>query len=146
MVILPRYSGPAARLQLGRTHLARMIRWMFRRHPSGRVILRPVIWRQAMQHPVTDQVAPQDRGELYEQLGTASAQLSQGLAGREGSDAWTDYLGVNRIVELMDVGATKQLRELLTHYDGVVANPELREITAINGFAETRRLLRLYVQ
>jgi len=37
------------------------------------------------------------------------------------------------------------LQELMSHYDGVVANPELRYITSTPGFTETKNLLEKYL-
>lgn len=46
---------------------------------------------------------------------------------------------------MIATGNAPGLRELLTRYDGVVGNPELRQIETADGFAATRGLLRQYV-
>ena len=47
-----------------------------------------------------------------------------------------------QIPALISERKTDELQELLSHYDGVVANPELKYISVTPGFAETRDLLR----
>jgi hypothetical protein len=78
-------------------------------------------------------------------LGKATAKLARGLEVSEYGEAWLEYLAPRRLASLIARGKTAELQELLTHYDGVVANPELRYITATPGFAETRERLRRYL-
>jgi hypothetical protein len=81
-------------------------------------------------------------------LGKATEQLARGLEVSEYGEAWLEYLAPRRLASLIaerkTQGKTAELQELLTHYDGVVANPELRYITATPGFAETRERLKRY--
>lgn len=78
-------------------------------------------------------------------LGKATDQLARGLEVSEYGEAWLEYLAPRQLSSLIAQGKTVELQELLTHYDGVVANPELRYITATPGFAETRERLRRYL-
>ena len=80
------------------------------------------------------------------QLRKATEQLARGLAVSEYGEAWLEYLGPRQLPALIARGKTAELQELMTHYDGVVANPELQYITATDGFAETSYLLRRYLR
>ena len=82
-----------------------------------------------------------DSGTISMQLRKATEQLARGLAVSEYGEAWLEYLGPRQLPALIARGKTAELQELMTHYDGVVANPELQYITATSGFAETRYLL-----
>ena len=75
-------------------------------------------------------------------FGKATEQLARGLEVSEYGEAWLEYLAPRQLSSLLARGKTVELQELLSHYDGVVANPELRYITATPGFAETRERLR----
>jgi hypothetical protein len=83
--------------------------------------------------------------ELALQLRSATQQLSQSLTARQDGDAWMHYLAPHRVDALIQSGNSAELRELLTHYEGVLGNPQLRHITALNGFTATITLLRQYV-
>jgi hypothetical protein len=88
------------------------------------------------------QVNPAD---LAEQLRSASRRLSQNLSVRKNGHTWMEYLAPDRISLLIATGNTAELRELLTHYDGVVGNPQLRIVAEAHGFGATRILLKQYV-
>ena len=87
-----------------------------------------------------------DSGAMSMQLRKATEQLARGLAVSEYGEAWLEYLGPRQLPALIARGKTAELQELMTHYDGVVANPELQYITATDGFAETSYLLRRYLR
>ncbi len=86
-----------------------------------------------------------DSARLISQLRKATEQLTQGLTASEYGEAWLEYLGPDQLPALIAQGKMTELQELMTHYDGVVANPELQYIMATSGFAETRYLLRHYL-
>ena len=88
---------------------------------------------------------PVDPADLAGQLRSACQQLSHSLSSRPGGEPWMTYLAPHQIDQLIATGNTAELRELLTRYDGVVGNPQLRSIEAASGFATTRNLLRQYV-
>ena len=79
------------------------------------------------------------------ELNRVVQQLANGLAASEYGEAWLEYLGPLLLPSLMAGGKIAELQELLSHYDGVIANPELRYITATPGFAETKVLLENYL-
>jgi hypothetical protein len=91
------------------------------------------------------QVVPVNPADLVGQLRSACQQLSRSLSTRQDGDVWMDYLAPDEISQWIASGNSAALRELLTHYDGVVGNPQLRSIAAVGGFATTRSLLRQYV-
>jgi hypothetical protein len=106
--------------------------------------------RRAPTHPYeegieidTTLVAPAD---LANELSIASRRLSRSLSAQQHGDAWQEYLRPHRISEHIRSGNTAALRELIANYDGVVANPKLRNVMATDGFAATRHLLRQYVE
>ncbi|WP_146524642.1 hypothetical protein [Novipirellula artificiosorum] len=86
---------------------------------------------------VPDSVA----GPVADRLMRSSEVLSHALSEGGHGEAWMDYLAPDRIHSLVESGNALALRELLTHYDGVVANPGLGPIATASGFAETRGLL-----
>jgi hypothetical protein len=88
---------------------------------------------------------PVNAADLVGQLRSASQQLSHSLSKSQNGDGWMEYLRPHEIDRLVASGESAKLRELLTHYDGVVGNPKLKSIMATSGFAATRSLLRQYV-
>ncbi len=86
-----------------------------------------------------------DAGPKDRELNKVVQQLARGLAASEYGEAWLEYLGPLLLPSLMAGGKIAELQELLSHYDGVIANPELRYITVTPGFAETKALLENYL-
>jgi hypothetical protein len=85
-------------------------------------------------------------GHVREDLHRAAIKLQYSLSQRYDGDVWLDYLAPGRIVSSIENGAPpNSLRDLITNYDGVVANSSLRPIYRASGFDETRELLRVYV-
>ncbi len=84
---------------------------------------------------------------LADQLHAAAVRLSQSLSRRpDDAGVWMDYLSPDRILAAIDHRADPaSLRDLLVHYDGVAANPQLASIIRAIGFAETHALLRQFV-
>ncbi|WP_442509893.1 hypothetical protein SH528x_001494 [Novipirellula sp. SH528] len=77
-------------------------------------------------------------------LRRAAMQLQTSLSRRGGdSDIWMDYLAPAEIVQSLDSGgmSNEMLQSRLRNYQGVTFNPELRWLTSLPGFAETRRQL-----
>lgn len=89
---------------------------------------------------------PQD--DLATMLRSAAARLSEQLSRRgEEGEIWRDYLGPDTIIDAIDQGRDpRELGTLLLNYDGVLSNTELRWVLRTKGFAETRQLLRQYIQ
>lgn len=86
-------------------------------------------------------------GTLPEQLRSAAETLARSLAVRQDGDVWLDYLGPQKIIEAIDLGRSPEsLRPLVINYDGVLSNGSLVAIRGARGFAETRELLKLYVE
>ncbi len=88
---------------------------------------------------------PLAEADLAERLRLSSGQLALSLSAHPNGDGWKSYLTPDQISHWIAGGNLTQLRELLTHYDGVVANPQLTAVAAVSGFEATRRLLREYV-
>lgn len=84
--------------------------------------------------------------DLVIQLKIASETLSRSLSAQQHGDAWLNYLGPQRISQYVAVGNLAAVAELIRRYDGVVANPELQSIMAVDGFAATRQLLHRYAE
>lgn len=85
-------------------------------------------------------------GHVSEDLRRAAVRLQSNLSVRHDADVWLEYLAPARIIESIDRGdAPGSLRDLISNYDGVVANSGLRAIYSQPGFNETRELLRVYV-
>lgn len=101
-------------------------------------------------YPDPDQVhaapvhGPVGAGDPVGQLRAESETLAHSLATLPGGAPWREYLAPHRISQLIATGDLDQLRELLTRYDGVLGNPQLRSIEASHGFAATRILLRQF--
>lgn len=81
-------------------------------------------------------------------LRAAANRLSSSLSRRRGDgDVWLDYLSPGRIIAAIDQGLPPEnVSELLQNFDGVVSNPELRSIATADGFSDTRRFLRQWVE
>jgi hypothetical protein len=86
-----------------------------------------------------------DSGSSDRQRSKVTEQLARGLAVSEYGEAWLEYLGPRQLPSLIARGKIAELQELMSHYDGVVANPELRYITSTPGFTETKNLLEKYL-
>jgi hypothetical protein len=86
-----------------------------------------------------------DPSDPARQLQSAAQQLVRGLSTRQDADVWMVYLAPDKIDQLIATGNVSELRELLSHYDGVVGNPQLRAIATTSGFAATRNLLDQYL-
>jgi hypothetical protein len=85
-------------------------------------------------------------GHVREDLHRAAIKLQYSLSQRYDGDVWLDYLAPGRIVSSIEKGEPpNSLRDLITNYDGVVANSSLRPIYRASGFDATRELLRVYV-
>ncbi|WP_372722739.1 hypothetical protein [Novipirellula sp.] len=79
-------------------------------------------------------------------LRRAAMQLQTSLSRRGGdSDIWIDYLAPAEIARLIDAGemSSEMAETRLRNYQGVTFNPDLRWLTSLPGFAETRRQLEL---
>ncbi|MGI9473529.1 MAG: hypothetical protein ACR2NZ_18450 [Rubripirellula sp.] len=83
-----------------------------------------------------------DPSELASRLQASTEQLNRTLQTSQHGESWIEYLSPNEIPSLIAAGNIRRLRELLTHYDGVVGNPQLRNIANAKGFADTRGLLQ----
>ena len=86
--------------------------------------------------------------DLTEALHAAANRLSISLSRRrDDGDVWLDYLSPRRIIAAIDQGLpAENVSELLQNFDGVVSNPELRSIATADGFSDTRRFLRQWVE
>jgi hypothetical protein len=100
------------------------------------------------EHPPIQQLEQPLVGLLDDRLRAAALQLQQSLSlRRDDGDVWQNYLAPHAIVGVIDqAGDPQSLRELLRNYNGVVANPSLTSIRYANGFEETRRLLREFIE
>ncbi|WP_345328005.1 hypothetical protein [Novipirellula rosea] len=81
-------------------------------------------------------------------LRRAAMQLQTSLSRRGGdSDIWIDYLAPAEILRLIDSGemSTEMAQTRLRNYQGVTFTPELRWLTSLPGFGETRQQLELRV-
>ncbi len=77
-------------------------------------------------------------------LRASAIRLEQSLAARgEDAEVWITYLNPKAIVNLVDSEPNESAKfaERLRNFDGVVANPELRWLVSLPGFAETRQQL-----
>ncbi len=81
-------------------------------------------------------------------LRAAANRLSSSLSRRrDDGDVWLDYLSPDQIIAAIDQGLPPEnVLKLLQNFDGVVSNPELRSIATADGFSDTRRLLRQWVE
>jgi hypothetical protein len=62
-------------------------------------------------------------------------------------DIWLDFLRPGLVAAAADSGSpTPELAELLPRYDGVTMNPDLRHITRLRGFSQTRQLLSTWLE
>ena len=76
---------------------------------------------------------------------SAPEQLSRSLSTLKDGEAWIEFLAPDRVNQVIEQGNVDQLSELLSHYDGITNNPEMKPIFSAPGFQETRRLLRQQV-
>ncbi len=86
-------------------------------------------------------------GDVGQSLYAAASRLERSLARRgDDSEVWLDYLAPNKIVSMLHDGAKREaFGDILKNFDGVAANSDLASITSVDGFAETRQLLREFV-
>lgn len=87
---------------------------------------------------------------LRQSLLEAATRLNAALQRRSDGQVWQDYLQPDAIIAAISQGTsadatTDRLRELLDNYDGVTANASLDWVTRLDGFDNTRRLLRQWV-
>lgn len=75
-------------------------------------------------------------------LQAASDRLLLSLATSEGGDAWIQYFDVDRIVSHVRVRNRSQLSILLARFDGIAGDRQYHLVTGLDGFQETRELLR----
>ncbi len=90
-------------------------------------------------------LVPAEPGDPNGQLRAATEQLIRSLSTRQDADVWMVYLAPDKIEPLIASGNLAELRKLLSHYDGVVGNPQLRPIATASGFAATRSFLQAQV-
>lgn len=89
--------------------------------------------------------APVGAEDLPDQLRAACDKLSMSLLTLNGGAPWQEYLAPHQISELVAQGDSDRLHELLSRYDSVLGNPQLRSLEAAPGFSITRILLRQYL-
>ncbi len=87
-------------------------------------------------------------GSLEDDLRIAADRLTLGLtARRDDADVWMDYLKPDLIVETIDGGGSPdELRSLLLNYEGLSGNSQLSAIWVTDGFRQTHRLLRQWIE
>lgn len=73
---------------------------------------------------------------------TGPSQLANSLAGRQDGEAWVEFLAPEQIERVLSEGNVDQINEMLSRYDGVAQNSDLRAISNLPGFQATRELLR----
>jgi hypothetical protein len=88
---------------------------------------------------------PANLSDLQSQLYDAASRLTRSISARRDGEPWMTYLAPNRITAAIERGEITALPELVQHYNGVVANPQLAFIANLDGFAATRRLLPQYL-
>ncbi|QEF99386.1 hypothetical protein Mal15_34500 [Stieleria maiorica] len=82
----------------------------------------------------------------HPQTANAPQQLIASLSAMDDGEAWMEFLAPDRVDDLIAEGDQAELKELLSHYDGIVNSPALKAIAAARGFQATRELLRRHVQ
>jgi len=84
--------------------------------------------------------------DVAERLRRAAMRLQQHYAQQQDGDVWLNYLQPQLIVDAIDRGTNPEsLKSLLANYNGVMANPSLRDVRRASGFTETRVLLERYI-
>ena len=79
-------------------------------------------------------------------LEASSADLADNLLTYPRGKKWVKYLQPNMIPIMATNGQNEELNELLTRYDHTLVDEELRIVTTIEGFAESRKQLRRYLK
>jgi hypothetical protein len=112
--------------------------------PSNRYDASPRLTHPRMYQPRTldPRMEPPRATRPYRNPSSAAQQLANSLAQREDGDAWLEFLAPDRVSQLIKTGNAAELSELLSHYDGIANNPEMKSIVQAPGFDETRSLLR----
>jgi hypothetical protein len=92
--------------------------------------------------------APMSTGSLEDDLRSAADRLTLALATRpDDADVWLDYLKPDLIVETIDRGGSPaELKSLLLNYEGLTGNSQLSAIWVTDGFRQTHRLLRQWIE
>lgn len=108
------------------------------------VVYPPVVYPDAV---ALAPVAPVVSLPLGDRLRFWASRLAKSLSYRNGdAEVWLDYLGPQLIVDTIDrYDDPSVLRGLVANYDGVVSNGRLASIRSASGFAETRLLLKQFV-
>ncbi len=92
---------------------------------------------EALRHPASRSLSPTE---------SASQRLITSLSAMEDGEAWIEFLAPDRVDDLVAQGDTPELRELLSHYDGILNSPALKSIATAPGFEATRRRLQQQVE
>lgn len=95
-------------------------------------------------HPTLPPI--KQRTEIIESLTNASSKFAENLLGYPGGDQWVQYLKPNMLPIMATQGKHQELNELLTRYDITFVRSEIRMVSRIGGFAESRNQLRKLLQ
>ena len=109
--------------------------------PQVRVVP-PATRYEVARPPIT--MAPE---QIASHLRSAAGRLQRSLSMRRNdADVWLNYLAPDQIIQTIDQGGSPEsLAKLLLNYDGVVGNRSLVSVRTAGGFADTHRLLRMFV-
>lgn len=102
----------------------------------------------AARPPAETYQSPTSTGSLEDDLRIAADRLARSLLSRrDDADVWMDYLKPDLIVQTIDQGGSPaELQSLLMNYEGLSGNSQLSSIWVTDGFRQTHRLLRQWVE
>lgn len=89
---------------------------------------------------------PQPDHSDLEALNHASSTFAESLLRYPGGEQWMQYLQPNMLPLMAREGKNRQLNEILLRYDITFVRPEIRMVSRIRGFAESRDQLRRWLQ
>ena len=84
--------------------------------------------------------------EVLERLETAASTLAEQLLRYPKGEQWVTYLQPNMLPIMAANGQYDKLNQLLTRYDQTFVQPEVQTVSAIEGFAQSRKQLRRFLQ
>ena len=89
-----------------------------------------------------------DLGFSTRALADSARRLQAAISARpDDADVWLEYLKPDVVAAAAISGQpTAGLRELVQRYEGVTMNPELRSVTRLPGFDQTKRLLSAWTR
>lgn len=100
----------------------------------------------ASEVPTEEHELTPESAEILERLEIASSTLAEQLLRYPNGDQWVRYLQPNMLPIMAAKGRYSTLNQLLTRYDQTFVKPDVKTVSAIEGFEQSRKELRRFLQ